>query len=168
MDVIQTLIDEKQINKRINEIADSISNTYEEIIVIVVLKGAFMFASDLVKNFTIDTKIDFIKVSSYYDTKVTNELTINDDITIDIKDKDVLIIEDIIDTANTISYLIKHFKDKQPKSLKVCTLLDKPSKRQVAFKADYTCFEVEDHFIVGYGLDYQQKYRNLKYIGILE
>ena len=128
-----------------------------------------MFMADLMKNIALDIQIDFISASSYGSGTISSgSVKIKKDIEIDITGKNVIIIEDIIDTGNTLKYLKEYFLSKNPKSLKICTLLDKPSRRQADVTGDYIGFTVEDLFIIGYGLDFDQKYRNLPYISYLE
>lgn len=169
---IKKLIDEEKLNKGIETVAQRISDDYngEEIILICILKGAVYFAVDLSKKINTSVVIlDFMKVSSYGKNKETTgkvELTI--DLNINIENKNVIIVEDIIDSGYTLNYLYDYLKSKNPKTLKICVLLDKKERRKKDIKVDYTAFEVEDKFIVGYGLDYENKYRNLPYIGYVE
>lgn len=165
------LITEEQILEKAKEIGAQISADYagEEIILVGTLRGAVMWMSDLMKNITLDTKIDFISASSYGSGTVSSgSVIIKKDIELDVRDKVVIIIEDIIDTGNTLKYLKDLFIGKKVKDVKICTLLDKPSRRQAEVYGDYIGFTVEDLFIVGYGLDYDQKYRNLPYISYLD
>lgn len=165
------LITEEQILEKAKEIGAQISADYagEEIILVGTLRGAVMWMSDLMKNITLDTKIDFISASSYGSGTVSSgSVVIKKDIELDVRDKVVIIIEDIIDTGNTLKYLKDIFIGKKVKEVKICTLLDKPSRRQAEVYGDYIGFTVDDLFIVGYGLDYDQKYRNLPYISYLD
>lgn len=167
---IKVLISEDKIQTRINELATTISSDYKsDIFMICILKGASFFAVDLSKKIKNNVVIDFMKVSSYGDSKESSgKIEFNLDISQDIKDKDVIIIEDIIDTGITLNYLYNYLKAKSPKSLKICALLDKKQRRKESIIADYIGFEIEDKFVVGYGLDYAENYRNLPYIGYIE
>ncbi len=166
----EVMITEEQIRVRVNEIAKQISEDYagEEVVFVGILRGSVVFLSDLIRRVSIDSKIDFMVVSSYGEsTKTSGVVKINKDLESSIEDLNVIVVEDIIDTGVTLHYLMDYLKCKKPKSLKVCTFLDKPSRRTADIEADYTGFEVEDKFIVGYGLDFNQKYRNLPYITCL-
>jgi hypoxanthine phosphoribosyltransferase len=165
------LITEEEILKRAKEIGQQITQDYQgqEVLFIGILKGAVLWLSDVIKNVELDTKIDFMAVSSYgAETKTSGIVRIIKDLDTGIEGKNVIIVEDIIDSGITLNYLKGYLQGRMPKSLKICTLLDKPAGRRTDIKADYTGFEVEDIFIVGYGLDYDQKYRNLPYISYLK
>ncbi|MEL7657195.1 MAG: hypoxanthine phosphoribosyltransferase [Bacillota bacterium] len=167
----QVMITEEQLKLRIKELGKQISEDFkgEEILVVGILKGAVLFLSDLIREITVDTKIDFMAVTSYgASTKSSGVVRILKDLDTGIEDQNVIIVEDIIDSGITLHYLRDYLLGRMPKSLKICTLLDKPERREADIKADYTGFEVENKFIVGYGLDYDQKYRNLPYITCLE
>lgn len=167
----KVLITEEQILEKAKEIGAQISADYagEEIILVGTLRGAVMWMSDLMKNITLDTQIDFIAASSYGSGTVSSgSVIIKKDIELDVRGKVVIIIEDIIDTGNTLKYLKDIFIGKKVKEVKICSLLDKPSRRQADVYGDYIGFTVDDLFIVGYGLDYNQKYRNLPYISYLD
>ncbi|WXR62090.1 hypoxanthine phosphoribosyltransferase [Peptostreptococcaceae bacterium AGR-M142] len=171
MNIENKLIDEKQLEDKVKEIALEIDKVYdgEEFIMIVVLKGAFMFASDLLKNIKGDVYLDFMAVSSYgMSTQSSGTVKILKDLDMEIENKNILIVEDIIDTGLTLHYLSQNLLSRKPKSLKICTLLDKPQKRKCEVKADFVGFEVPDKFIVGYGIDCKEKYRNLPYISLVE
>ncbi|MBI4847234.1 MAG: hypoxanthine phosphoribosyltransferase [Nitrospirae bacterium] len=159
-----------QIQDRVKELAREISTDYKgkEIISIGVLKGAFMFFSDIVKLIQVPTDIDFLNVSSYSKTESTGKIKIHTDIREDIRGRHVLLIEDIIDTGITINYLKKKLLAKKPASLRICCLLDKKERRTADVEIDYTGFEIPDKYLVGYGLDYENKFRNLPYIAILK
>lgn len=166
-----TLITEEEIIKRAKEIGREITEDFqgEEVLFIGILKGAVLWLADVIKNVQLDTKIDFMAVSSYgAETKSSGVVRINKDLDTGIEGKNVIIVEDIIDSGITLNYLKGYLQGRMPKSLKICTLLDKPGGRRTDIKADYIGFEVEDVFIVGYGLDYDQKYRNLPYISYLK
>lgn len=169
---IRVLLTEKEVNGRINEVAEMINKDYEgkEIHLICILKGGVFFTCELAKRLTIPVSLDFMSVSSYGDdTKSSGVVRIIKDLDEPLQGKDVLIVEDIIDSGRTLSYLIEVLKQRGPKSIKLCTLLDKPERRvKKQVKVDYTCFSIPDEFVVGYGLDYAQKYRNLPYIGVVE
>ncbi len=169
MDNIKVLIDEKTLKQRIKDIAKEMEKDYKnkEINLICILKGSIFFTCELAKNINKNVKIDFLRIASYDGTD-SNKIKLVADLLPSIKDKDIIVIEDIIDTGKTLNYLIPYLKKSNPSSIKVCTLLDKPSRRIVDFKADYVGFELEDKFIVGYGLDYNQNYRNLPFIGYIE
>ena len=169
---VDVLISEKEIENRILEIADRINKDYEgeELTLIGVLKGGVMFMCDLAKRLNLNVRLDFMSVSSYgSQTKSSGVVKIIKDLDDSIDGKNVLVVEDIIDSGNTLSYLMDILKKRGPKSIKLCTLLDKPSRREKKdVFVDYVCFEIEDKFVVGYGLDYDQRYRNLPYIGVME
>lgn len=169
---VDILISENEIHNRILEIADRINKDYEseELTLICVLKGGVMFMCDLARRLNLSVRLDFMSVSSYgSETKSSGVVKIIKDLDDSIDGKNVLVVEDIIDSGNTLSYLIDILKKRGPKSIKLCTLLDKPSRREKKdVFVDYVCFEIEDRFVVGYGLDYDQRYRNLPYIGVME
>lgn len=163
----EIMISEEEIAVRVKELADMVNREYPdgELILVGILKGCFVFISDLVRHLTADVKIHFMRVSSYGSGTVSSgNINIKEDLEVDIAGKDVLIAEDIVDSGNTLSHLVKLLKERNPKSLKVCTLLSKPSRREVEFEADYTGFEIPDEFIVGYGLDCDERFRQLPYI----
>ena len=168
---IKVLISEEEVEKRIREIASQISKDYagREIHMICVLKGGVFFMCELAKRITVPVSLDFMSVSSYGDdTKFSGVVRIVKDLDQPLEGKDVLIVEDIIDSGRTLSYLIEVLKGRNPNSVHLCTLLDKPERRVKDVTVDYCCFEIPDEFVVGYGLDYAQKYRNLPYIGVVE
>lgn len=171
-DVLGTImLTEEEIQNRIRELGAEITRDFqgESVLLICVLKGACMFLSDLMKRIDLDVRIDFMAVSSYgSSTKSTGVVKINKDLDVSIEGKNVIIVEDIIDSGLTLHYLVENLWHRNPKKIKVCTLLDKPERRQVEMKADYVGFEVENRFIVGCGLDYDEKYRNFPYITCLE
>ena len=166
---IKTLLTREEVEKRIKELAKEIEKDYcgKDLLVIGLLKGSIMFMSDLIKEMDLPVMIDFMSVSSYSGTTSTGVINVLKDTDISVKDKDVLIVEDIIDTGLTLSHVQKLLEDRGAKSLKICTLLDKPSRRTVEMKGDYVGFEIPDEFVVGYGLDYDQHHRNLPYVGIV-
>lgn len=166
---IKTLLTREEVEKRIKELAKEIEKDYrgKDLLVIGLLKGSVMFMSDLIKEMDLPVMIDFMSASSYSGTTSTGVINISKDTDISVKDRDVLIVEDIIDTGLTLSHVKKLLEDRGTKSLKICTLLDKPSRRTVEMKGDYVGFEIPDEFVVGYGLDYDQHHRNLPYVGIV-
>lgn len=171
MNRIKKLISKKQINLRVKELANSIYEKYkdEEVVFVCTLKGAVFFACDLLKEYKGDARLEFIRVSSYNGKHSTGKIELNLAISKEnIANKNVIIIEDIIDTGNTLYYLKDYINNMNPKSFAICALLDKKEKRQVQIDADYFGFEIDDLFVVGYGLDYNQKYRNLPYIGVIK
>lgn len=168
---IKVLISEEEISKKIKELADQISKDYagKTLHLICVLKGGVFFMTELSKHITVPVTIDFMSVSSYGDATVSSgRVRILKDLDESIEGRDVLVVEDIIDSGRTLSYLLEMLKNRQPESLKLCTLLDKPSRREVDVKVDYTGYQIPDEFVVGYGLDYAQIYRNLPYIGVVQ
>lgn len=171
-DKIRVLLSEEEVAARIKEVAEQISKDYEgkKLHLICILKGGVFFTCELSKRITLPLTMDFMSVSSYGSGTVSSGIVkIVKDLDDPIEGKDVLIVEDIIDSGNTLSYLIEVLKQRNPNSIELCTLLDKPERRvkkQVQVK--YTCFTVPDEFIIGYGLDYDQIYRNLPYIGVIE
>lgn len=171
MEGIKVLIDEQKLQNRIDEIAKQIGEEYKnkEITLICILKGSIFFTVDLARRINEDVKIEFIRVSSYGEgTESTGEIKMKLDLKDSIQGKDVIVLEDIIDTGRTLSYLIEYLKMKNPNSVKLCALLDKPERRVKEVKVDYTGFQIPDKFVVGYGLDWDEKYRNLPYIGYIE
>ncbi len=168
---INALISEDKIQKRVLELAEQISKDFEgeDITLVCILKGAIMFMVDLARKIGQNVELDFMDVSSYGErTESSGNIKINMDLQNPIEGKNIVIVEDIIDSGRTLSYLYRYLKDKKPASLKICTLLDKPERRVFDIKVDYTGFTIPDEFIVGYGLDYAEKYRDLPYIGILK
>ena len=171
MGEIKTLIDEQKLQNRIAEIAKQIQEEYKgkEITLICILKGSIFFTVDLAKKINGDVRIEFIRVSSYGEgTESSGEIKMKLDLKDSIQGKDVIVIEDIIDTGRTLSYLLEYLKMKNPNSVKLCALLDKPDRRVKEVKVDYTGFQIPDKFVIGYGLDWDEKYRNLPYIGYIE
>ena len=168
---INVLISEADIDRKIREVAALISEDYagKSVHLICILKGSAFFACELAKRITVPVTIDFMSVSSYGSgTTSTGIVRIVKDLDEPLEGKDVLIVEDIIDTGRTLSHLIDVLKTRKPASVRLCTLLDKPERRVAPVDVDYTCFQIPDQFVVGYGLDYDQKYRNLPYVGVVE
>lgn len=158
------VLKKSEINNMVAQVARRISSDYQdhELILIGVLKGAFVFLSDLMLNLSIPVQVDFIRVASYgSDTSSSGRINLTKAVEIDLKNKDVLVVEDIVDTGLTLSYIIDYLKSFKPKTVKVCTLLDKRQRRQANVKIDYACHIVTEGFLVGYGLDYDEDYRNL-------
>ena len=171
-DKIRVLLSEDEVNKRISEVAAQISRDYQgkEIHLICILKGGVFFTCELAKRLELPVTLDFMSVSSYgNDTKSSGVVRIVKDLDEPLEGKHVLIVEDIIDSGQTLAYLIEVLKQRGPADIRLCTLLDKPERRvKKQVKVDYTCFTIPDEFVVGYGLDFDQKYRNLPYIGVVE
>lgn len=167
---LNILINKSKLEKRIDEMARQIEKDYEgkDIVFIGILKGSIMFMAELAKNIKSNVEMDFMDVSSYEGTESTGNIKINKDIRNSIEGKDVIIVEDIIDTGRTLTYLVEYLKQKNPNSLKIATMLSKPSRRIMELNVDYIGFAIDDKFVVGYGLDYNENYRNLPYIGYLE
>lgn len=168
---VKVLLTEEEVDKRIQEIGEQISRDYagRQVHLVCVLKGGSFFMCELAKRITVPVSLDFMSVSSYgKDTKSSGVVKIVKDLDEPLKDKDVIVVEDIVDSGRTLNYLMEMLRDRGPKSLHLCTLLDKPDRRVIDVKVDYTGFEIPDKFVVGYGLDYDQRYRNLPYIGVVE
>ena len=167
---ISVLISEESIDKKIRELGAQISKDYEgkELHLVCVLKGGTFFMCELAKRITVPVTLDFMSVSSYGNSTTSSGVVkIIKDLDKSIEGKNVLVVEDIVDTGRTLSYLMKVFAGRNPESLKLCTLLDKPDRRVAEVPVDYTGFEIPDEFVVGYGLDYAEKYRNLPFIGVV-
>ncbi|MCL2253627.1 MAG: hypoxanthine phosphoribosyltransferase [Lachnospiraceae bacterium] len=168
---IKVLLSEDSVDKRIQEIGEQISKDYEgkQVHLVCVLKGGAFFMCELAKRITIPVSIDYMAVSSYGGaTASSGVVRIIKDLDETLEGKDVIVVEDIVDSGNTLNYLLGLLKERKPASLKLCTLLDKPERRVVDVFVDYTGFAIPDEFVVGYGLDYDQKYRNLPFIGVIE
>lgn len=168
---IKILLTEEVVDARIKQIGEQISKDYQdrEVHLVCVLKGGSFFMCELAKRITVPVSLDFMSVSSYgSDTKSSGVVKIVKDLDDSIKDKDVIVVEDIVDSGRTLSYLLEMLEGRDPATLRLCTLLDKPDRRVVDVNVDYTGFQIPDEFVVGYGLDYDQKYRNLPYIGVVE
>ncbi len=170
-DISRVLITEEELKEKVRELAERINQDYKDKnpMFIVILKGSFVFAADLYKYITLENSIDFMVVSSYASSAVSSgEVKIIKDVAQSIENKDVIIIEDIVDTGHTLNNLVKLLKERNPASVEICSCVDKPERRVVPVDVKYRGFEVENEFIVGYGLDYAEKYRNLPFIGILK
>ena len=170
-DLERIMITEAQIAGRVREVAVQLDKLYEgrRPVVVCILKGSVMFFSDLIRHMETPLELDFMAVSSYgCGTTSTGCLQVKKDLTTDIAGRDVLIVEDIIDSGNTLYNLKKLLNSRSPSSVNIVTLLDKPQRREVPMEPEYTCFVIEDEFVVGYGMDYAEEYRNLPYIGVLK
>ena len=170
-DLSKVLVTREEIHEAVKKLGQQITADYQgkEPMLVGILKGAVVFYSDLIREIDLPLKTDFMVVSSYgRSTETTGVVKIIKDLSVNITGSDVLIVEDIVDSGITLSYLKNMLKDRGAASIKIATLLDKPARRRVDLKADYSCFEIPDEFVVGYGLDYAEKYRNLPYIGILK
>lgn len=170
-DLETILISKEEIQNRIGEIAKQLDEEYKDRnpLMVCILKGAVMFFADLTRAMTIPLAIDFMALSSYgAGTRSSGEVRMIKDLDGKIEGRDIIIVEDIMDSGYTLTYLKKVLSSRMPRSIKICCLLDKPSRREVDIQPDYVCFEVENQFVVGYGLDYDQKYRNLPEIGVLK
>ena len=170
-DIEKVLISEEELSKKVEELAGEISEDYKgcEVLVVTLLKGGVMFSVDLMRKLTVPVEIDFMNVSSYgSSSKTSGVVKIDKDLDKPIAGKHVLLVEDIIDSGLTLNYVKENLLSREPASLKICTILDKPSRRKTHVDVDYTGFEIPDEFVVGYGLDYAQKHRNLPYVGILK
>ena len=168
---IRIMLTEQEVNEKIAQIAARISEDYagESVHLICVLKGSIFFTCELAKRITLPVTLDFMSVSSYGNgTESSGNVRINKDLDEPLDGKNVLVIEDIIDSGRTLSYLMDNLGARNPKSLRLCTLLDKPDRRVTNIQVDYTGFMIPDEFVVGYGLDYAQKYRNLPFVGVVE
>ena len=169
-ETVSVLISSEEIEQKISQTAEQLSKEYEgkTITLLCILKGSVLFTADISRKLTVPVEFQFMSVSSYGDGTVsTGQIKIKQDMTESIEGKDVLIIEDIIDSGRTLYHLRKYLLGLNPRSLKICTLLDKPERREMDLIVDYNLFTIPDKFVVGYGLDYAQRYRNLPYIGVL-
>ena len=168
----EILLTEEQIKNRIKELGEELTREYEgkDPVVIGVLKGVVVFYADMIREIKVPCQMDFMWISSYSGTHSTGNMMIRQDLSADIKDRHVLILEDIFDTGNSLDFTVKHLQSRGAASIKICTLLDKPERRnpRVTLKADYTGFAIPNEFVVGYGQDYNEQYRNLPYVGILK
>ena len=170
-DIQEVLFTQEELEKRVRELAAQITADYQgkEIILISVLRGSFVFMADLCRSIDLDCTVDFMAVSSYGGgTSSTGQVQITKDLSGDISGKHVIVVEDIFDSGNTLSYLLKLLEQRKPASIRLCTLLDKPERRTKPVEVSYSGFAIPDAFVVGYGLDYAEHYRGLPYIGILK
>lgn len=169
MEGITPLVDAETIAARVAELGRSISDDFEgdEIVLIVVLKGSFMFAADLLRHITIPCRVEFLALRSYGGTQSSGVVQITSDLSSSIADQNVIVVEDIVDTGLTMAYLMENLSTRQPAAIRLAALLNKPARARVPVHIDYLGFTVADAFVVGYGLDYEQQYRNLPYLGVL-
>ena len=169
-DIAQVLFTREEIYRRVCEIGAQISEDYrdKDPVFIGVLKGCFIFMADLMRCVSVNCSMDFMAVSSYRGTTSTGAVSINKDLSAPIEGRHIILVEDILDSGVTLNYLKSYLQVRKPASIKIATLLDKPARRKADIYADYSCFDVPDAFVVGYGLDYNERYRNLPYIGILK
>ena len=171
-DIQQILITEEQIRNRIAELGRELTAEYagKNPVIVGVLKGVVVFYADMVRQIKVPCQMDFMWISSYQGAESTGQMVVKRDVSADIKGRHVLILEDIYDTGNSLDFTYRHLLSKGPASLKICTLLDKPERRKpgITLKPDYVGFTVPNEFVVGYGLDYNEQYRNLPYVGVLK
>ena len=171
-DIKEVLLSEEQIQAKVKELAAQISREYagKDPVFIGVLKGVVVFFADMIRNIDIPCQIDFMNIASYSGTTSTGRTEIRKDVSVDIKGRHVVILEDIFDTGTSLNFTVNHLMNKEPASLKICTLLDKPERRNptVTVKPDYVGFTIPNEFVVGYGLDFNEYYRNLPYVGVLK
>lgn len=170
MKKLKVLISEEQIQKRVKELGEQINRDYagKTPVVICMLKGAIVFFSDVVRNLSIPLTMEFVRLSSYRNGTTGGDMEVVTDINIDIEGKDLLIVEDVVDSGKTLSFFMELLKKRNPASVKICAFLDKPDKRQVPIEADYVAFEEKDcGFVIGYGLDYAERYRELPYLAVI-
>ena len=171
-DIEQILLSEEQIQNRIRELGEILTAEYADKnpVIVGVLKGVVVFYADMIRQIKVPCQLDFMWLSSYSGANSTGKMLVRQDVTADIQGRHVLILEDIFDTGSSLEFTVNHLKEKHPASIKICTLLDKPERRRegVTLQADYVGFTIPNAFVVGYGLDYNEKYRNLPYVGILK
>ena len=171
-DIQQILLSEETIRRRVEELGKLLTEEYagKDPVVVGVLKGVVVFYSDMIRQIRVPCQMDFMWLSSYSGTNSTGELIVRRDVSVDIKDRHVLILEDIYDTGASLDFTYRHLMSKGPASLKICTLLDKPERRKpgITLKPDYVGFTIPNEFVVGYGLDYNEHFRNLPYVGVLK
>ena len=168
----EILLTEEQIKARVAELGQELSKEYagKDPIIVGVLKGVVVFYADMIRQITVPCQLDFMRISSYQGTNSTGNMIVRQDLSADIQGRHVLILEDIFDTGNSLDFTVKYLQKRNPASLKICTLLDKPERRNpnVTLEADWVGFTIPNEFVVGYGLDYDEKYRNLPFVGILK
>ena len=171
-DISKVLLTQEQIQERVAHLGKQISADYidKDPVIVGVLKGVVVFYADMIRQISVPCQMDFMWISSYSGTKSSGNMTVKRDVSVDIKGRHVLILEDIFDTGNSLDYTYRHLLSKEPASLRICTLLDKPERRNpnVTLKPDYTGFVIPNEFVVGYGLDFNEHYRNLPYVGVLK
>ena len=169
-DILKVLITEEQIRQRIQELGEELTRDYrdKDPIIVGVLKGVVVFYADMIRQIKTPCQMDFMWISSYEGTTSTGNMVVKRDIGSDIKGRHVLILEDIYDTGSSLDFTYRHLQSKEPASLKICTFLDKPDRRRAEIQADYVGFTIPNLFVVGYGLDFDERYRNLPYVGVLK
>ena len=171
-DIAKILLTEEQIKARVRELGEELTREYADKnpLIVGVLKGVVVFYADMIREIKVPCQIDFMWISSYAGTNSTSNMIVRKDVSADIKGRHVLILEDIFDTGNSLDFTYKHLMSKEPASLKICTLLDKPERRRegITLRADYVGFTIPNEFVVGYGLDFNEHYRNLPYVGVLK
>lgn len=170
-DILKVLVTEEELNQKVSELGKKISEDYKDknLLLVSILKGSVVFMADLMRAISIPAKIDFMAVSSYGSgVKTSGVVKIVKDLDIDLSGYDVLIVEDILDSGMTLKYITDILMTRGTRSIRIATLLDKPARRKVDIKADYFCFDIPDEFVVGYGLDYDEKYRNMREVGVLK
>jgi hypoxanthine phosphoribosyltransferase len=169
-DISEILVDEATIQARVRELGAAISEAYagQDLLLVSVLKGSIIFMADLVRAITIPHEIDFMAISSYGGGTTSGAVRIMKDLNVNLEGRNVVVVEDIIDSGNTLNYLVRMLRERQPASLRIMTLLDKPERREVDIAVDWVGFSIPNEFVVGYGLDYDEVYRNLPYIGVLK
>lgn len=170
-DILKVLVTEEELNQKVSELGKKISEDYKDknLLLVSILKGSVVFMADLMRAISIPAKIDFMAVSSYGSgVKTSGVVKIVKDLDIDLRGYDVLIVEDILDSGMTLKYITDILMTRGTRSIRIATLLDKPARRKVDIKADYFCFDIPDEFVVGYGLDYDEKYRNMREVGVLK
>ncbi len=170
-DIAEILVDEAAIGAKVRELGARIATDYagKDLVLVSILKGALPFLADLMRQIPIPLSLDFLEVSSYGEgTETSGVVRILKDLANPIGGRDVLVVEDILDTGNTLAFVVEHLRSQRPASVRLCTLLDKPARRIMPIEIDYRGFEIPDKFVVGYGLDYAEKYRNLPFIGVLK
>lgn len=170
-DILEVLITEEELHEKVRELGRQISRDYadKDLLMVSVLKGSIIFMADLMREVTIHTGIDFMSVSSYgAGLSSSGVVKIIKDLDVPLEGRDLLLVEDILDSGKTLSYLREMLQNRGPRSIRIATLLDKPERRAVDIRADYSCFTVPDEFVVGYGLDFEERYRNLPFVGVLK
>ena len=169
-DIERILITEEEIKWKVKEVGQQIAEDFDgkDPMFVGVLKGCYIFMADLVRDIPVSCSVDFMAVSSYSGTSSTGAVKINKDLNADINGRHIILVEDILDSGVTLNYLENYLMVRQPASISIVTLMDKPARRKANVYADYSCFEIPDDFVVGYGLDYNERYRNLPYIGVLK
>ena len=169
-DISTVLISQTRLRKRVGELAHQIERDYAglDLVIVALLNGTVVFLADLIRQLQLPLRLDFIGVSSYRDGVESKELVTTKELRLDVKGREVLILDDILDTGRTMALVLDKIRKLKPRSMKICVLLDKPSRRLAKVSADYTGFEIPDKFVIGYGLDYAERYRNLPFIGVLK